>query len=167
MTVVERSAHLRNTPEEVWSVLADFDGISAWAPNVDHSCLLTERSSGPGTVRRIQTGRTTLTESIEEWTPPSDDHQGVMTYTFGGLPPVVRSATNSWSVVRHRGGTLVSLTTTIDAGPRPPQKLVAKVLGRKMGQASDLMIDALTSFLNRCAETAPTTEPIKEKGSEP
>ena len=44
----------------VWDVLADFDAISRWAPNVDHSCLTTNAADGVGATRRIQTGRNTV-----------------------------------------------------------------------------------------------------------
>ena len=46
MTTVERTALIEAAPQAIWKVLADFASISAWAPNVDHSCLLTEQERG-------------------------------------------------------------------------------------------------------------------------
>lgn len=61
------SPRLLAPPARVWQVLAHFGAISAWAPNVDHSCLLTHQAGGVGAIRRIQTRRTTVGEpSIPE-----------------------------------------------------------------------------------------------------
>ena len=43
MTAVVRSREVHVPPAEVWDVLSDFGAISSWAPNVDHSCLLSDR----------------------------------------------------------------------------------------------------------------------------
>jgi carbon monoxide dehydrogenase subunit G len=147
MISVERSGTIAATPEEVWAVLSDFAAISAWAPNVDHSCLLTEQATGVGTARRIQAGRTTLVETVAEWTPPTDDTTAVLSYALTGLPKVVRSVTNTWNLKRDRAGTAVTLTSTIDAGSRPPQKVVARIVGRKLASASDEMIAGLTDHI--------------------
>ncbi len=152
MTSVERTGTTAATPDEVWAVLSDFAAISAWAPNVDHSCLLTEQATGVGTARRIQAGRTTLVETVTEWTPPTDDTTtddttAVLSYALTGLPKVVRSVTNTWNLERDRAGTAVTLTSTIDAGSRLPQKAIAWVVGRKLASASDEMIAGLTDHI--------------------
>ncbi len=147
MISVDRTGTIAATPEEVWAVLSDFAAISTWAPNVDHSCLLTERATGIGTARRIQAGRTTLVETVTEWTPPTDDTTAVLSYALTGLPKVVRSVTNTWNLMQDRAGTAVTLTSTIDAGPRPPQKVVARIVGRKLASASVEMIAGLTSHI--------------------
>lgn len=139
MIEVIRSIDVDATPAEVWAALADFGGISAWADNVDHSCLMSDQTEGPGTVRRIQSGRTTLIERVTVWDPPS-----TLAYAFEGLPPVVQAATNTWHVYAVDSGARVSLTSRVDAGPRPPQQLVARAVGRKLAQASDQMFAGLT-----------------------
>jgi hypothetical protein len=121
-------------------VLSDFGAISGWAANVDHSCLMSEQTEGAGTARRIQTGRTALVERVVAWEPPS-----TLSYAFEGLPPVVQSAANTWHVYGTEDGSRVSLTSRVDAGPRPPQKLVAKAVGRKLAQASDVMLAGLAA----------------------
>ena len=142
MIAVERTATISATPAEVWALLADFPAISEWAPNVDHSCLMTEQTKGVGMVRRIQAGRTTLLERVLTWEPDE-----TFSYALEGLPPVVKSATNTWRIVEVTGGSQVTLTSRVDAGPRPPQQLIAKVVGRKLGQASDEMIAGLIARL--------------------
>ena len=105
-------------PEAVWAVLADFGGISRWAPNVDHSCLTTEQPEGVGTVRRVQVGRNALLERVVEWEPGRR-----LAYEIEGLPAVVRSVTNTWELEGSGGATTVTLTSQIDTGPRPPHQL--------------------------------------------
>lgn len=131
--------------EAVWAVLADFAAISSWASNVDHSCVLREPEVGEmvGTTRRIQTGRTTLVERITLWDPAA-----ALAYDIEGLPPVLRRVTNRWDLAP--GGarsTTVRLTTTVDAGPRPPQRLIAAIAGRVVARQSDVMLDGLAERL--------------------
>jgi len=123
------------SPERVWALLSDFAAISRWAANVDHSSLMTEQAEGVGAVRRIQTDGATVLETIESWEPGVE-----LSYRITGLPPVIKNLTNTWQLATASDGTRVTLTTHIDAGPRPPQQLVAKAVGRKLGEASDQML---------------------------
>ena len=156
MISVERTGFVAAPPGDVWAALADFALISTWAANVDHSCLLTELDSGVGTTRRIQAGRTTLVETVTTWTPPTDTTIGVLTYSIAGLPPVVRSVSNSWELTARSGGTAISLTSTVDAGPRPPHQLIARIVGRKLAAASDEMIGGLTRHITASSRITPT-----------
>lgn len=140
MIEVVRSTDVAAPPADVWAVLSDFGAISSWATNVDHSCLLSDQTEGVGAARRIQTGRTTLVERVVAWEPPS-----TLSYALEGLPPVVRSAINTWHVHATEDGARVSLITRVDAGPRPPQKLLAKAVSRKLAQASDVMLAGLAA----------------------
>lgn len=126
----------------LWAVLADFATISRWAPNVDHSCLTTATASGVGTTRRIQAGRNTVLETVTEWEP-----EQCLAYSITGLPPVVRSVTNTWRLADLGGSTKVTLTSSIDAGPRPPQQVVARVVGRALAKASQQMLAGLDAHV--------------------
>lgn len=158
MTSVTRTGSIPAPPDIVWDRLADFGAIVVWAPNVDHSCLLTEQTAGNGTARRVQAGRTTLVETVTDWTPPTGDEPGVLTYTLAGLPKVVRSATNSWRLSADGNRTRVELTSTVDAGPRPPKRVIARVVARVLARASDTMIAGLTAH----ASTPPSIAPPRE-----
>ena len=138
MIEVSRSCDVDASPSAVWAVLADFATISSWAANVDHSCLMSGQTEGVGMVRRIQSGRTTLLEQVVTWAPSA-----TLSYELRGLPSVVRSATNTWTIVETASGSRVSLTSQVDSGPRPSQQLVAKAVGHKLGQASDQLIAGL------------------------
>lgn len=149
MSHVERSCTIAADPAAVWGVLADYAGISAWAPDVGHSCLLTEGGAGPGVRRRVQVGRSTLVETVLVWEPPT-----TLSYSLEGLPRVVRSVVNTWHVRPHAGGTSVVLTSDVDTGSRPLQKLVARIVGHRLAAASDGMLAGLTAYIQATEKAA-------------
>ena len=138
MAEVAEQTTINAVPADVWRVLADFGDISRWASNVDHSCLMTEQADGAGVVRRIQTGRNTVLERVVEWEPEQR-----LAYEIEGLPPAIRSVTNAWQLTPNGDYTVVTLTSTIKTGPKPPQKAAAKVVGRVLGKASVQMLAGL------------------------
>ena len=144
MTTVRRRRFVHAPPDAVWSALADFHGIARWAANVDHSCAVTEQTSGVGSVRRVQIGRTALIESIETWEP------GVsLSYTITGLPRAIRAIVTTWTLEPNAGRTDVEVRTDVDAGPRPPQRLVATLAGRRFAGAADEMLAGLATHVER------------------
>ena len=135
-----RSAHVAARPEEVWEVLARFDRISAWAPDVNHSTFTTDRTEGVGTARRVQVGRMALIETVTVWQAGNE-----LAYTIEGLPPLVRSVTNHWRLQPGSGGTQVSLTTTIDPGGTPKGRIGARILGVVLGRAGKGLVAGLVA----------------------
>lgn len=128
--------------DEVWAVVADFGAISGWAGFVDHSSLMTEQTEGVGTKRRIQIDRTTVVETVTAWEPGA-----TFSYSVTGLPPVIRSVTNTWRVGDSAGSTSVSISTEVDTGRRPPQLAIAKAVARRLAKASDAMLAGLAAHL--------------------
>ena len=143
MAEMAQRSIITRPPDVVWSALSDFAGISRWAPNVAHSCLTTDQETGVGTVRRVQVGRNALLETVEEWVPGER-----LSYSIAGLPPVVRSVTNTWELDARGRSTNVTLTTRVDAGPRPPQQLIARVAGRVLARAGQDLLGGLTAHLD-------------------
>jgi uncharacterized protein YndB with AHSA1/START domain len=166
---VERSLTIPAPVEQVWSVLAGFDDLASWAANVDHSCWLDdERFDGEmiGRARRVQAGRMALVERITVWDPPAR-----LAYELVGLPPVVRSAVNEWRLDPDRSTrsrTLVTLTSHVDCGPRPPQQLVARIVGRRLAGASDTMLAGLAAELAEPSADPSTVtfDPAPRNGSD-
>ena len=146
MMSVERTGLIAAPLDAVWAVLADFAAIGSWAQNVDHSCLMNELTDGVGMVRRIQTDGTTILETIENWEPGA-----TLSYRITGLPPVIKSVTNTWRIGASGDSTMVRLTTDIDTGPKPPQQVIAKVVGRRLAAASEQMIAGLTEHVEQGA----------------
>lgn len=151
MATVVRERTVEQPASAVWAQLADFAGISAWAPNVDHSCLLSEQTHGPGTQRRIQSDGRAVVEVAEVWEP-----EQTLSYRITGLPPVIDRLTNTWQLDSNGPATTVTLTTEIEVGPRPPQQAVARLIGRRMATVSDQMLDGLVAHLGADAAPAAT-----------
>jgi hypothetical protein len=149
---VERRRTIPAHLTDVWDVLADFDALAVWAPNADHTCWLDEPGVDAETVgraRRVQSGRVVLVETITVWVPPAR-----LAYELGGLPRVVKSAVNEWRLRVDPSDderTIVTLATHVDCGSRPPQRLVAHIVGRRLAGASDVMLAGLADHLvTRC-----------------
>lgn len=137
-----RSAHVPGDAAATWSVLARFGELACWAPDVDHSCLLHDGDLALGTVRRVQVGRLTLLETVDVLEPGTR-----LGYRIDGLPPVVRRVRNEWELRPEAGGTSVSVTTTVDAGPRPPQQLVARLVARRLAKSSGSLLAGLAAHV--------------------
>lgn len=140
--VVERSITVTASAEAVWDVLAAFDRLSTWAEDVEHSTYLTDQTEGVDSARRVQVGRTVLVERVTEWDAPT-----ALAYALEGLPPVVGGATNRWTLRPCGGRTTVTLTSTVDPGHKPPGRLVAPLLARRLAKASDGMLAGLARHL--------------------
>ncbi|WP_068176244.1 SRPBCC family protein [Mycobacterium sp. UM_CSW] len=145
MADVRRSRSIAARPQQIWDVLADFGAISSWAGNVDHSCILFSGADGAGvgTARRVQVKRDALVERITEFDPPR-----ALAYDVEGLPSRVRRMTNRWTLdPAPSGSTVVTLTSTVEIGARPVQKLAESVLCRFLARQSDVMLAGLANRL--------------------
>ncbi|ORW90448.1 cyclase [Mycobacterium sp. IEC1808] len=147
MADVRRSRSIAARPQQIWDVLADFGAISSWAGNVDHSCILFAGADGAavGTARRVQVKRDALVERITEFDPPR-----ALAYDVEGLPSRVRRMTNRWTLdAAPSGSTVVTLTSTVEIGARPVQKLTEGVLCRFLARQSDVMLAGLANRLEK------------------
>ncbi len=142
MPEVVRTRRVAASPTAVWDVLARFDRIVDWAPNVDHSSYLTGQRSGVCASRRVHTGSMTLVETVTLW-----EEEVVVGYTIVGLPPVVSKVETRWELAADGDGTVITVTSDITPGPRPPMKVAAKVVARRLGAANQTMLDGLTEYL--------------------
>src|ERR1700761_178126 len=123
---IHRSRSVAAVPKQVWDVLADFGSISSWADNIDHSCILNHASEPVGTTRRVQIGRNALVERITEFDPT-----WTLAYQVEGLPKLLHRFTNRWTLRAAQGGTtVVTLTSTVEIGSGPSQKLAERMLCR-------------------------------------
>ncbi len=148
VTLVERTRTIGSPVAAVWGVLADFDRLAEWADNADHTAWLDDPAPDGhmvGRARRVQAGRVVLVETITVWEPMTR-----LAYDLGGLPPIVKSATNEWQLVADSSdadSTIVTLATNVDCGPRPPQQLIARIVAGRLAKASDVMLAGLAHHL--------------------
>lgn len=146
MTATVRARTIAAKVQAVWDLLADFGAISSWADNVDHSCILEHAPDGGavGSSRRIQSGRMVVVERIVEHDPVN-----ALAYDIEGLPSRLKTVRNRWSLEPQGDGTAVTLTTTVEIGSRPPQKVAERVVGRVLAKQSDTMLAGLAKQLEK------------------
>lgn len=142
VAAIDRSRTISADPQAVWDVLADLGSISAWADNIDHSCILNHSDEPLGATRRVQIGRNALVETITEFDAPY-----ALAYVVDGLPKRVRRFTNRWSLRRVSGGTTVTLTSTVEIGSGPLHKLAERAVCRVQTRQSDIMLAGLAHRL--------------------
>lgn len=144
MAELDRSRVIAANPTQIWDVLADFGGIASWA-GVAHSCILSHGPDGAlvGTARRVQIGRNTLVETVTECDP-----QYVLAYEIEGLPKVLGTISNRWTLEPTSGGeTIVTITTTVRKGRGRTQQLVERLTCQALARGSDTMLAALAKRL--------------------
>jgi len=141
---IDRRRSIAADPKAVWAVLADFGAISTWADNIEHSCILNHGSEPVGTTRRVQIGRNALVEQITEY-----DDMRVLAYDVDGLPKRLRRFNNRWTLQAGHAGTLVTLTSTVDIGSGPIQKLAEQAACRVQRRQSDIMLAGLAHRLEK------------------
>ncbi len=127
-------------------MLADFGGISSWAEDVDHSCVLEHGPDGGpiGTTRRVQLKRNTVVEQIVEFVPES-----VLAYDVTGLPRVLGSLRNRWTLTPTAGATAVTLTSTVNMGNRPHQRLAERAICRVAAKQSEALLAGLANRMEK------------------
>jgi uncharacterized protein YndB with AHSA1/START domain len=142
---IHRSRSIAAPAQKIWAVLADFGALSSWADNADHSCILFRGADGGpiGTARRVQVKREALVEQITEFDPPH-----ALSYDIEGLPRALRRVTNRWTLTPGESdSTVVTLTSTVEIGSRPPQQLAEHALCRFLARQSDSMLAGLATRL--------------------
>jgi Polyketide cyclase / dehydrase and lipid transport len=145
MSQIRRSRSIAARPQQIWDVLADFGSISSWADNVDHSCILFSGTDGApvGTARRVQVKRDALVERIIEFDPPR-----ALAYDIEGLPAFFGRVANRWTLAAATpGSTVVTLTSTVQIGHRPTQRLAERILCRAVAGQSESMLAGLAHRL--------------------
>ncbi|HVU61479.1 MAG TPA: SRPBCC family protein [Mycobacteriales bacterium] len=139
---VKKTRQIAAKKSKVWAALADFPAIVVWAPNVDHSTATTTAHNGIGAVRRVQSGRITLLETIVDWQP--EERLG---YTLDGLPKLAGSVLTTWELAETGDSTRVTITSAIHSRPNPLGRIVARVLGKQLAKAANQMLSGLAAHV--------------------
>ena len=146
MIAVRNEITVAASPAAVWALLAAFDRLAGWTQEIDHSCQLTERREGVGTERRVQVKSNVLLERVTVWQP-----EETLAYEVVGLPNVVSRVVNEWTLRADGDHTQLALTAQIEPGPKPPMKLVARLLARQMGSVNQRLLRDLDAAATRIA----------------
>lgn len=145
MADIHRTRTVGVAPHEIWEILADFGSISSWADNIAHSCILVSGPDGGplGSTRRLQVKRDALVERITEFDPPH-----ALGYDIEGLPKRLRRVANRWTLAATAGGdSVVRVTSTVEIGSCPTQKIAERVLCRVLARQSAVMLAGLANRL--------------------
>lgn len=148
MSTTRRTRGIPAPPAAVWATLADFGAIARWAPPVDHSCLVAQGDEPLGTARRVQVGATTLLEEVVAWDPPH-----LLAYRLRGLPALLGEVRTEWrleSADTAAGdatatATIATVTTIVAGGRRPPARVAARLVARRLGRTADGLLDGLAA----------------------
>jgi hypothetical protein len=115
----------------VWNALAQLEAISLWVPAIRHAHCPGARS-GVGAQRICELKGATVRETILEW-----DEGRAFTYRGEGAP-LMKWATNRWSVEAHGAQTLVTSTAQLELkgglwgrALEPLARWVAEAAGRR------------------------------------
>ena len=149
MTVVAHSRTTSASPSKVWAVLAEYASLADWAPVITHSSAMTDAAGGVDAVRRVAIGSTVLLERVVEWEP-----EGSLAYAIEGLPPLIASAVNRWTLSAVGESTMVTLTATVEPGPKPPMKAAAVIAARKIGSTNKILLDCLVAEAEKAGAPA-------------
>ena len=136
-----RSRLVNAAPDAVWNTLAAFDEIGRWATQVDRASYTTAVTQGLGATRRVRASLLTLVETVTAWDP-----QRLLAYSIAGAPPVVRNVTNSWQLDAVPGGTMVTVTTSIEPRRYFIGRLAAAVFCWVMTMTSDKLLADLVVY---------------------
>jgi hypothetical protein len=139
-TSLTRSITVAAPADEVAATLAAYDDLASWSRAVDHCSALTDPTSGLGAARRIQTGRFTVVERVVDWDLPR-----TIAYRIDGLPKPLGEVVNRWTLRPAGATTEVDLTTTVDAGARPPARLVERAATAGLARVSDKLLRDLAA----------------------
>lgn len=124
--------------EDVWAILADFPTIAMWVPMIQHSCSMTQETSGVGATRRVQIAQQALIETVTVWEP-----QQRLAYTIEGMPPIVGIATTTWTLQPSPKGTRVTISTEIPSSRNPAKRFAATKALERMALAARFMTTGL------------------------
>ncbi|MDP6667667.1 MAG: SRPBCC family protein [Dehalococcoidia bacterium] len=125
MSVVTREIKVNSTPERVWDVLSDFNGVAKWSPTVLTSERTTSNEQGMGAVRACEvSGLGDIEETVVDW--KDGEYLTIDLTPFGPM----KFARSTWSIRSSDGVTIVRATVTLEAKFGILGKLMEKMIMR-------------------------------------
>jgi carbon monoxide dehydrogenase subunit G len=110
MSVVTREIKVNSTPERVWEVLSDYNGIANWSPSVQSAEGTTSNEQGIGAARACEVaGLGDIEETVIDW--KDGKYLTVDLTPFGPM----KFARSTWSVRASDSMTIVRATMNFQA----------------------------------------------------
>lgn len=129
------------SPAAVWRILGEqFFDLAEWSSAIGHSSAMTTTPPGVGASRRVSAGGRILIENVIDWVPESG-----LAYELVGLPPIISRVENRWSLTADGEGTSVVLACAVEPGPKPPMRVAAKALIRRVAKTNESLVADLIS----------------------
>jgi hypothetical protein len=109
MIKLQATVCIEASPEKVWAALARLEDIRLWSREVLHASCPEGKSQGIGAERTCKLkGNITL---IETWTAWEEGKS----FTYEGLGlPLIKKATNTWSIREDNGKILLTSNATVE-----------------------------------------------------
>ncbi len=122
MTEIAREIAINALPERVWDVLADYESVANWAPDVVSAHATTEESQGVGATRLCATsGFGDIEETITDWR----DGESLTYSATGNLP--LRDVVMTWSVRAEGGRTVATLRARYEIKEGGPESVMDRL----------------------------------------
>lgn len=137
---VSTSTDVDVASDRLWTILSDYFALAEWASAIEHSSPMTATPAGMGASRRVATAAGVIIENVVDWKPST-----AMAYEIIGLPPVVDRVENRWELRGAGDVTTVTLTCSIEPGPKPPMKVAAKAIARRIGKVNESLVSDLVA----------------------
>ena len=143
MTQVSSQIRIDAPKEKVWEVLADFGGVSRWAPTVLDSYSTTGANGGVGAGRHCDVkGFGGIEEEIVRW--EAGRSLGVSLDNAGPI----KSSVNEFTVIPGDDGTVVTLTVDFQAKFGPAGAVLDRlVVRRQMEKTITLTLAGLKHYV--------------------
>ncbi len=153
MTQISKQIRIDAPKDKVWEILADFGGVSNWAPTVVSAYSTTEANGGVGAERHCEVKRF---GSIEERIPEWDEGRSYSYDVVDGVPAPMKYIRNTVSVCLDGDGTLVRFALEFEMKFGPVGALLERLAIRP------LMRKTLTESLAGLKHHVETGEVIGE-----
>ena len=104
MRLIKQRAEIGASLPVIWSILADFGEVAAWAPYMKHSALIGDQKTGVGSRRELRHAwGFRLQESVTEWTDGRS-----FSFDVVQAPYPMKDVKESWLIEHVNGQTIVA-----------------------------------------------------------
>lgn len=143
MSIITKEISIDATPERVWDVLSDYNGISDWSPSVQSAEGTSDNEQGLGAVRACAvSGLGDIEETVIDW--KDGDYLTVELTPFGPM----KKSISTWSIRESGDETIVRASVEFQAKYGFVGVLMEKLMMR--GKFSKVIGESLEGLRHFC-----------------